>query len=194
MRNFLTILMLSQGVPMMIMGDEARQTQFGNNNAYCQDNEITWFDWTQERKQHDLIRFTSELIAFRKEHGTLRRSRFFTGEQNERGLADIAWHGARLYSPGWDDPESRVLAYTLAGFADTAAGKANDMDIHVMMNMDWDDIDFEVPAVPGRRWYRAIDTGAEPPADIFAKGHEPVFDGETCRVRNRSIVVLISKP
>ncbi len=69
MRNFLTILMLSQGVPMMVMGDEARQTQFGNNNAYCQDNEITWFDWTHEQKHPDLIRFTSELIAFRKEHG-----------------------------------------------------------------------------------------------------------------------------
>ena len=193
-RNFLTILMLSQGVPMMIMGDEARQTQFGNNNAYCQDNEITWFDWTHEQKQHDLIRFTSALIAFRKEHGTLRRSRFFTGEQNDRGLADISWHGARLYSPGWDDPGSRVLAYTLAGFANTPEGKANDTDIHVMMNMDWDDIDFEVPTVPGRRWYRAIDTGAPAPGDIFAKGHEPLFEGEICRVRNRSIVVLISKP
>ena len=115
-RNFLTILMLSQGVPMMVMGDEARQTQFGNNNAYCQDNEITWFDWARADEHADLTRFTSELIAFRMEHPTLRRSRFFTGELNERGLADISWHGCRIFAPGWDDPESRVLAFTLAGF------------------------------------------------------------------------------
>ena len=118
-RNFQTILMLSQGVPMMVMGDEARQTQFGNNNAYCQDNEITWFDWTRAGEHADLTRFTSELIAFRMEHPTLRRSRFFTGELNERGLADISWHGCRIFSPGWDDPESRVLAFTLGGFPAT---------------------------------------------------------------------------
>ena len=157
-RNFLTILMLSQGVPMMVMGDEARQTQFGNNNAYCQDNEITWFDWGLADRHADLIRFTSDLIAFRKEHPTLRRARYFIGEVNDRGVADLAWHGCRLFSPGWNDPESRVLAFTLGGFPGTSS--ASDTDIHVMMNMDWTDLDFDIPAVAGRRWHRAIDTGA----------------------------------
>ncbi|OGO55109.1 MAG: glycogen debranching enzyme GlgX, partial [Chloroflexi bacterium RBG_16_69_14] len=195
-RNFLTILMLSQGVPMMVMGDEARQTQFGNNNAYCQDNEITWFDWARAEEHDDLVRFTGELIAFRKDHSTLRRARFFTGELNARGLADISWHGCRTFSPGWDDPESRVLAFTLGGFPIKSSGKTSDADtdIHVMMNMDWTDLDFDVPAVEGRRWYRVIDTGAAAPADIFEAGQEPLFEGDTCRVRNRSIVVLISKP
>jgi glycogen operon protein len=194
-RNFQTILMLSQGVPMMVMGDEARQTQFGNNNAYCQDNEITWFDWTLAEEHADLVRFTSELIEFRKDHPTLRRERYFSGEVNERGLADISWHGARLYSPGWDDPSSRVLAFTLGGFPikGGATRSEADTDIHVMMNMDWMDIDFDIPAVEGRRWYRVIDTSAPPPADIHAKGHEPLVEGETCRVGDRSIVVLISK-
>ncbi len=169
--------MLSQGVPMMVMGDEARQTQFGNNNAYCQDNEITWFDWTRADEHADLIRFTSELIAFRKEHPTLRRSRFFTGDVNERGLADISWHGCRIFSPGWDDPESRVLAFTLAGFPDRAAGKSTDTDIHVMMNMDWDDLDFDVPKVDGRRWYRAIDTGAPAPERHPCQGARAALGG-----------------
>jgi glycogen operon protein len=195
-RNFLTILMLSQGVPMMVMGDEARQTQFGNNNAYCQDNEITWFDWPLAEEHADLVRFTSQLIAFRKDHLTLRRARFFTGEINGRGLADISWHGCRTFSPGWDDPESRVLAFTLGGFPIKSSGKTSDADtdIHVMMNMDWTDLDFDVPAVEGRRWYRVIDTGAAASADIFEAGQEPLFEGDTCRLRNRSIVVLISKP
>jgi isoamylase len=193
-RNFQTILMLSQGVPMLVMGDEARQTQFGNNNAYCQDNEITWFDWARAEEHADLTRFTSDLIAFRMEHPTLRRSRYFTGEQNTRGLADISWHGCRIFSPGWDDPESRVLAFTLAGFPVRGEGASADTDIHVMMNMDWNDLDFDIPKVDGRRWHRAIDTGATAPADIHPKGHEPLWEGDTYPVKNRSIVVLISKP
>jgi isoamylase len=195
-RNFQTILMLSQGVPMMVMGDEARQTQFGNNNAYCQDNEITWFDWTLAERHADHVRFMSELIRFRKDHATLRRERYFIGEVNDRGLADIAWHGARLFSPGWDDPSSRVLAFTLAGFPIHSNVKTSeaDTDIHVMMNMDWNDVAFDVPKVEGRHWYRAIDTAAASPADIFARGHEPLFEGDTRAVRDRSIVVLISKP
>ena len=195
-RNFQTILMLSQGVPMMVMGDEARQTQFGNNNAYCQDNEITWFDWTLIDEHADLVRFSSELIAFRKAHGTLRRTRFFCGELNARGLADISWHGCRLFQPGWNDPDSKVLAFTVAGFHDksTARGSDGDTDIHVMMNMDWMDLEFDVPPVQGRRWYRAIDTGADSPEDIFEAGLEPLFEGDTYTVKNRSIAVLISRP
>jgi glycogen operon protein len=188
--------MLSQGVPMLVMGDEARQTQYGNNNAYCQDNEITWFDWTQIDAHSDLVRFASELIAFRKANGTLRRARFFNGDVNARGLADITWHGCRLYSPGWDDPGSKVLAFTIGGFPNksTARGSDGDTDIHVMMNMDWMDLEFDVPPVDGRHWYRAIDTSAASPEDIFEAGLEPLFSGDTYTVKNRSIAVLISRP
>ena len=208
-RNFLTILMLSQGVPMMVMGDEARQTQFGNNNAYCQDNEITWFDWARAEGHNDLVRFTGDLIAFRGNqnlpssllfffllHPRWCRARYFTGEVNDRGLADISWHGCRIFSPGWDDPESRVLAFTLGGFPDKRRPQVSGRGwlVHVMMNMDWQDLEFDVPAVPGRRWYRAVDTGAAAPNDIFSKGHETLWEKETYPVKNRSIVVLISKP
>jgi isoamylase len=194
-RNFLTILMVSQGVPMLLMGDEARQTQFGNNNAYCQDNEITWFDWELVKQHADLVRFTGQLIAFRKRYPNLRRMDYFSGKVNARGVPELSWHGCRLNSPGWHDPDSRVLAFTLGGFQDPGhrKGTDEDVDIHVMMNMEWEDLEFDVPKLPRRRWYRAIDTAAESPNDIAARGKEEPFLGSVCAVRNRSIVVLISK-
>ena len=79
-------------------------------------------------------------------------------------MPDIAWHGCRSNSPGWDDPQSRVLAFTIGAASD------DDADLHVMMNMDWDDLDFDVPAIDGRSWYRAIDTGLPSPSDIAAPG------------------------
>ena len=92
-------------------------------------------------------------------------------------------------------PESRVLAFTLAGFpaVDPQEGVDDDVDIHVMINMDWQDLDFDVPPLATRRWFRAIDTARPSPADITARGEEEPFDGVTCRVRDRSIVVLISR-
>ncbi|HEY3409690.1 MAG TPA: glycogen debranching enzyme, partial [Propionicimonas sp.] len=195
-RNFLTILMLSQGVPMMVMGDEARQTQFGNNNAYCQDNEITWFDWSHVEKHADLVRFTSELIRFRRTHPNLRRASWFHGRTNDRGLPDISWHGCRLDAPGWNDPESRVLAFTLAGFPSgghTADHQVPDADIHVMMNMGWEELEFDIPHLEGRHWCRVVDTSAAAPDDIASPGHEQRVTGNTYSVRDRSVVVLVSK-
>ena len=194
-RNFLAILMLSQGVPMFVMGDEARRTQGGNNNAYCQDNEISWLDWSRTDRNADLVRFTAELIGFRKHHPNLRRTTYFRGHRNERGLLDLEWHGCRLGAPGWNDPESRVLAFTVAGFPGTEHHEdlADDADIHVMLNMDWEDLDFDIPHVEGRHWYRVIDTGAAAPDDILARGQERLVEGSTYRVGNRSIAVLMSR-
>ncbi len=186
-RNFAAILMLSRGVPMILMGDEVRRTQKGNNNAYCQDNETSWLDWDLVEKDRDLLRFWRLMARLRKRHSTLTCGRFFSGEVNERGLADVAWHGCRLNQPGWDDPDARVLAFTLGGFA-------GEPDLHVMLNMYWDRPDFEIPAVPGRQWCKAVDTAAEPPLDIFEPGEEPLLAGDTCPVAGRSIVVLINRP
>jgi glycogen operon protein len=187
--------MLSQGVPMMLMGDEARQTQFGNNNAYCQDNEITWFDWARVERNQDLVAFTSRLIDFRKRHPNLRRMHYFDGRVNERGVPDISWHGCRINEPGWNDPSSRVLAFTLGGFPGSGHGHGidEDVDIHVMMNMEWQDLEFEIPQLESRRWHRVIDTAAASPADIAHPGEEEVVQGTSCIVRDRSVVVLVSK-
>jgi isoamylase len=184
--NFITILLLSQGVPMLLAGDEIRRTQQGNNNAYCQDNEIGWFDWHLLEKNHHLFRFFQQTIAFRQRHPMLQRGRFFSAELNERGLADIAWHGCRLFSPGWLDAASHVLAFTLGGVS-------GDADIHVMLNMDRIDLDFEIPQISDRDWYGAIDTALPAPEDIVEPGTERLISTQIRLVKSHSIQVLISK-
>lgn len=186
MKNAIAILMLSQGVPMILGGDEIARTQHGNNNAYCQDNALSWYDWARAPAHHEIFRFFQGMIAFRKAHPILHRRRFFTGELNARGLADITWHGCDLEQPGWTDPQSRVLAFTLAGFLD-------DPDIHVMLNMETQDLDFAIPPVAGRHWHRAADTGLPAPADLAAPGAEPPVAGDRYRVQAHSVAVLISR-
>lgn len=186
-KNFATLLMLSQGIPMMVMGDEVRRTQKGNNNAYCQDNEISWFDWILVEKNQGLFRFWKELIAFRLRHPTVHRSRYFTGAINERGLADLTWHGCALNTPAWDDPNARTLACTLGGM------QKDEADIHIMMNMYWEPLDFALPPVPGYQWHRVLDTSLPVPDDIVGGGHEIKISDSSYRVDGRSVVVLISR-
>ncbi len=185
-RNFAALLMLSRGVPMFTAGDEIRRTQNGNNNAYCQDNETSWFDWTLAEKHSDLLRFWRLMIAFRKRHAAVRRGQFFTGAVNERGVRDVTWHGTALNSPPWDDPQARVLAFTLAGFH-------NDPDLHVMCNMFWESLDFELPEVAGRVWTRAVDTSQASPLDIAEPGSEPAVSGTAYKVPGRTVVVLVNR-
>lgn len=187
-KNFATILFLSQGTPMIVAGDEVRRTQRGNNNTYCQDNEINWFDWSLVEKNPDIFRFFKMMIEFRMSYckDSFRRTHFFEGNVNERGLADISWHGTQLFSPGWDDPNARVLAFTIGGFEGAS-------DVHVMLNMYWEDLVFEIQTLPDRTWYKAIDTAEPSPRDIVKMGQEILVPGNTCLVQNRSIVVLISR-
>ena len=122
---------------MIVAGDEVRRTQQGNNNAYCHDSELNWFDWRLVGANAGLLRFFSRLIGNRRRHAELHRARFFTGEVNERGLADISWHGCNLHEPGFDDPTTGVLAFTLGG-ADEGT------DLHAMLNMEDTALDFEL--------------------------------------------------
>jgi isoamylase len=190
-KNFAALLLLSQGVPMFVAGDEVRRTQRGNNNAYCQDNEINWFDWSLLEKRRDVFRFFSHMIAFRRSHSVLHRSRFFTGDVNRRGLKDMDWHGCRLYSPGWNDPSSHVLAFTMGSFEE--AGTPQDIDIHVVLNMEWEDLDFDLPPLEGRRWHRVVDTALSSPDDIAKPEEAVLIDGNVYRAQKHSVVVLISR-
>jgi glycogen operon protein len=185
-KNAFTMLLLSRGVPMFVAGDEVRRTQQGNNNAYCQDNEISWFDWSQRDRYPDLLRFVSHLLTLRRSLAAVHQPRFFTGATNSRGVRDLTWHGTQLNAPGWNDGNARVLAFTLAGFKD-------DPDVHVMMNMHWDGLDFELPTIANRQWCLAVDTAAPSPADIADPGTERPLTGSTRHVQGRSIVVLISR-
>ncbi len=185
-KNFATVLLVSRGVPMLLAGDECRRTQGGNNNAYCQDNEVSWLDWTLAEKHADMVRFFTLMIGFRKRFPALRHDAFYTGADGPRGLPDIAWHGVRLGEPGWNDPMGRVLAFTVAGLKD-------EPDLHIILNMYDLGLDFELPQLEGRRWSRAIDTARPSPEDIREPGTEVPVEGDTYHARGRSAVVLISE-
>ncbi len=186
-RNFAAILLLSRGVPMLVAGDEFRRTQLGNNNAYCQDNELSWVSWDLAECHAGLLRFWRQMIAFRKRFATFRQPNFFPADQvNERGLPHVAWHGCKLGEPGWNDPFARTLAFTLAGLEGTD-------DLHVILNMFWESVDFELPSIPGRRWVRAVDTMLPSPDDILDPGDEVPVDSSTYHAGERSVVVLISQ-
>jgi glycogen operon protein len=183
-KNFMTLLMLSRGVPLVLGGDEIRRTQGGNNNAYNQDNATSWFDWTMADSNQEVLRFVQRIVGFRKAHPVLRQPTFYTGETNERGLADVTWHGTTLGSPGFDDPQGRALACTIAGFG-------GESDLHIMMNMFWESLDFEVPVDPQRVWHIAVDTSAPSPHDIVDHGHEAPLSDPHRVLPGRSIVVLV---
>ncbi|MFE0461043.1 glycogen debranching protein GlgX [Kitasatospora sp. NPDC058965] len=186
-KNLASILMLSRGVPMILAGDEFRNSQFGNNNAYCQDNAISWLDWDQAAKENEVRDFFKGMIALRKEHASLRRARFFDGRRNERDLPEVTWHGVKLEQPGWEDTDARVLSYTLAGFD-------GDPDLHVLLNMYHLGLDFELPRLPGHRWHRLVDTAREAGADLQpVETAEPVT-AHHFHAHGRSVVVLAALP
>lgn len=185
-KNFAVLLMISQGVPMLVMGDEIGRTQRGNNNTYCQDNEINWFDWTLVEKNSELLRFWQQVINLRKHFKELLRPRYFTGALNDRGIPDLAWHGPKLNSPGWNDPNARYLAFTIGGFG-------SDMDLHVMINMHWESVQFEIPQVSGYSWYRLIDTALPGPQDVMPINQSVLIQENKYILTPRSIVVLESK-
>jgi glycogen operon protein len=186
-KNHAALLMLSRGVPMILAGDEFRNSQGGNNNAYCQQNEVSWLDWEQAEKETEVRAFFQGMIALRKRHRALREARFFSGRTNERGLPDVTWHGTVLGQPGWDDPNARVLALTLAGFD-------GEPDLHVILNMFHLGLDFELPAVDGHRWTRLVDTAAAAGEDVLAPGAGVPVDGSTHHAQGRSVVVLAALP
>ena len=187
-KNFAATLLLSRGVPMLLSGDEMLRTQHGNNNAYCQDSDLSWIDWDLAQQNADVVRFFRLMIDLRKRHRSLTSSQYFTGEvRNDRGLPDIAWHGCNLNQPGWNDPGSGVLAFTLGG-------EGGEEDVHVMLNMEGQDLEFELPPITGRSWYRAVDTAQPSPQDIAEPGRETLWKGSgRYPVRAHSAVVLISR-
>ncbi|MDH6116724.1 isoamylase [Kitasatospora sp. GAS204A] len=186
-KNLTAILMLSRGVPMILAGDEFRNSQGGNNNAYCQDNEISWLDWEQAEKETEVQDFFRSMIALRKRHATLRRPQFFSGRHNEREVPEVSWHGTRLEQPGWEDTDARVLSFTLGGFD-------GDPDLHVILNMYHLGLDFELPQIAGHQWHRTVDTARGADADVLAPGAEEPVTGHLFHAHGRSVVVLVALP
>ena len=187
-KNLLSMLFLSQGVPMLLTGDEVLRTQRGNNNGYCQDNELSWFDWTFNEVQQDMLRFVQQLIIFRKRHPSLRQRRFLTGKSQPRSrLPDVTWHGVELNAPLWGDPNAQILAYTLGAMDES------EEDLHIMLNMSENTVEMPLPQLPGRGWRRAIDTAHASPEDIVAPLQQCQVRTSTYTAAPRSVVVLESR-
>src|SRR5262249_38055626 len=183
-KNFFTLTLLSIGIPMITMGDEVRRTQRGNNNAYCQDNELSWFDWSLVNKHADVHRFVSLLIDRRSmrdvEHERQRVSLTTLIEKATKG-----WHGVKINQPEWgDDSHSVALGFDL---------QRQGLRFHYFLNAFWEPLDFELPKLEsGASWRRWIDTALDSPQDIVAWELAPAVPGATYRVEGRSVAILIA--
>ncbi|WP_394753969.1 glycogen debranching protein GlgX [Crenothrix sp.] len=184
-KNAFAILLLSQGVPMLLAGDEILHSQQGNNNAYCQDNTLSWIDWQKAADNADMLRFVQCLISLRKRHASIMRRRFLTGKVIEgRDIADITWHGSQINKPQWNDADSRLLAFTLAGY------ETEEADLHIVMNMSNQQEAVELPIIKGKAWCVALDTSLPSPDDIIApENQQPVLTPHYA-VPAQTVVVL----
>jgi len=191
-RNFMATLLLSQGVPMIYGGDEMGRTQNGNNNAYCQDNDISWFDWDLSDEDRHFLEFTRMLIALRQKHPVLRRQRYFQGRPlRGEGVKDLAWFdpsGVEMTDAMWAAPHVRALGVLLSGVAmdevDRRGEPIVDDTLLVLLNADAAPLPFTLPKLAsGLAWNRVFDTGIE---------HQPVAPAErgTYPVAGRSVVAL----
>ena len=184
-KNVFAILLLSQGVPMLLAGDEVLHTQHGNNNCYCQDNELSWIDWNMTRQNADMLRFVQLMIALRKRHPSIMRRRFLTGRMLEgKNKPDIAWHGTELDKPLWYDYDARILAFTLTG------PEENEADLHVVINMSDESATIELPVFEGKKWCVALDTSLPSPYEITLPGHQNPFDQNGYSVNSKAVVVF----
>ena len=180
-KNMLVTLFVSRGVPMMLGGDEFRRTQQGNNNAYCQDNEISWYDWRLVETHAGLVRFVSRLIALRKAHPVLRAERFYTD-------AEIVWFGAEGAHPEWHGRDNRLGCLIEEGGAGPTGG------LCLLFNATLQPCRFVLPEAPDGPWEGVVDTAADAPNDIAEIGAEPLFrPPPVVERRARSTMVLISR-
>jgi glycogen operon protein len=191
-RNLVATLLLSQGVPMLLAGDEFLRTQGGNNNAWCQDNEVSWVHWGLAGRNADFQRFVREMIWLRRRHPALRRRGFFRGQGLARELGpDVTWHGVKPGVPDFS-PSSRTLAFALDG---RQTGREPDGDFYVACNAWREPLAFQVPPSPsGAVWRRVVDTALPPPHDVVAEDEGPQVPAHTAyTVAPYSMVVLLAR-
>jgi glycogen operon protein len=183
-KNFLALLLLSAGTPLLLMGDEMRRTQLGNNNAYCQDGEISWLDWTLLPRHADVHRFVKELNWFRQRRDAAMGETPLTLNQLLQ-QTQIEWHGVNLDCPDWSE-SSRSLALTLRSLYGRFL-------FHVMLNAYWEPLTFELPPVDatgGNAWRRCIDTALASPDDVCRWEAAKPLPQASYRVEGRSLVLL----
>lgn len=194
-KNAVSMLMLSRGVPMILSGDEFGNTQYGNNNAYCQDNDISWLDWGLLDTNSDLHNYFKNIIEFRKAHPALKsrdNNDFQTHEDN--GYPKMSWHGTKAWNADFSD-SSRLIAAMFCGKVANAEGNLQDDFVYTAMNMHWEMHGFELPIIPeGYKWHIFANTDMAPAADIWAVGDEKLLENQSeILVGPRSVVILVGK-
>jgi isoamylase len=194
-KNMLATLLLSSGTPMMLGGDEIRRTQGGNNNAYCHDNEISWYDYGNMDLHADIYRFARMLIAFRKNHPALQRQEFFVGRDiSQNQVLDISWFNE--FGEGMDWGRNlNIIALRIDGSQKEIHADQDDTDLLMLFNATGDNVEFFViQPKPGQRWYRVVDTGLDSPHDVVPDEEGVrVQELTSYLVRSRSLVLMISR-
>jgi len=191
-KNFITLLMISQGTPMLLSGDEMLFSKKGNNNTYCHDNQLNWLDWNLKRQNANFWNFCKYMIQFRKDHPALRRQHFFEGKDRAgNNLLDITWHGIELNQPDWGE-DSHVIAFMIDGAKGETGAEKDDNNLYLAINGHWNEHHFQLPPnQKGKKWYVSVNTGLK--KSHFTKGFEKSLGKQTLRVHPRSIVILIEK-
>lgn len=183
-KNLITILLLSQGTPMMLMGDEVCRTQKGNNNAYCQDNPLSWFNWEHIDNNHEVARFTQRMVDLVQNLRLFQQTQWLTVTESFVDAPHIIWHGTKLFEPDWSE-NSHSLAFTLHD-------PVVEEEMHVILNAYWEALTFELPQPhPHSQWYRIVNTAHASPEDIL-DGTTEAITGCQYRVEPRSCVVLMA--
>ncbi len=196
-KNFFAVLLVSQGLPMILGGDEFLRTQQGNNNAYCQDNKISYFDWSLADANKDMIHFVRKMIALRKRHPHFCREKFFTGRDLDLDtIKDINWYAEDSNPPDWQCPDKGFLAFLIQGSELTgAAGKEKETDILVILNTLKTGQIFNLPRTrPGAVYSRILDTSLPYGRDLLEDEEAAPLPGRFYWVAPQSVVILISKP
>lgn len=193
-KNALSLLMVSQGVPMILMGDEMGRTKYGNNNTYCHDNDLNWLNWDLIEKNADIHYFAKHIINFRRNHAVLRnRDHFRNMDYKGTGYPDISFHGVQAWNADWSE-SSRVLAIMLDG-GHAKNGFVRDDTIYIAVNMYWDALPFELPHLPEeKKWHMSVNTDMPAPFDFQKLNEEPFLEDQySCLLGPRSVVILVGK-
>jgi isoamylase len=192
-KNLMCQLLFSAGTPMVLAGDELLRSQGGNNNAYCQDNEISWIDWSLRETNADFFQFVKHVIAFTRRYPAFQRKTFFSGADLNRDThLDLRWYGFDLDEPRWGDQELRTIAYLLDGAEGSVVG---DYLVFVIFNASWHHVTVRIPPTVGpRRWHRVIDTSQAAGEDFLVDSDQIVMDpADHYLASPRSSIVLLAR-
>ena len=178
---------------MILSGDEVMRTQKGNNNAYCQDNEISWLNWNYMKSNADILAFCKKAIAFRKQYPVLQRKKFVSGKDKDGDtIPDMTWFGENLEPPKWEDPEQSLLCFQLDG--GEVPSKIGNYYLFFILNLGVISYKIKIPKHKGMRWHRVVDTSLSGGEDFLQQGREIALNpSHSYQSKPRSIAVLLNK-